>query len=202
MSSKICSLNTTQLGKYSWNRTAIKHIKSSFVTFIAVTNPLRTSPPTPPSIHRDGCNTVSRSQALGPLQPGRESLKSVVELKQLGGQGPRRRNNVDCDWLHFLVKKGGKKTTTKIHIFESSIFCCSRILASSYVNPSRFQYEHSLTLASVIINLYLPNRFQNITFPNSSPTLHLPVTPTSTHTHTHTLLTPPGRFPWTISFRA
>ena len=82
----------------------------------------------------------------------------------------------------FLVEKGRKKTTPKIQIFESSIFCCSRILASSYVNPSRFQYEHSSTLASVIINLYLPNRFQNITFPNSSPTLHLPVTPASTHT--------------------
>ena len=117
---KICSLNKTQLGKYSWNRNAMKHIKSSFVyiTFIAVTNPLRTSPPTPPSIHRDGCNTVSRSQALGPLQPGRESLKSVVELKQLGGQGPRRRNNVDCDWLYtcFGEKRTQENDTKNTHL--------------------------------------------------------------------------------------
>lgn len=104
----------------------MKHIKSSFVTFIAVTNLLRTSPPTPPSIHMVGWNTVSRSQALGPLQPGRESLKSkVVELKQLPGQGPRRRNNADCDWWLFFGEKRTQENDTKntnLRIFNLLLF--------------------------------------------------------------------------------
>ena len=145
-----CRVPVKKRGIYSWSKLKKKQV---FIcaTLFPDTNPSHNQHPPPalpshgfPDSHRlseGGWNTVSGSQALGPLQQSWGSLKS--RLMELKNWRPRRRNNLNCSFLRFLVKKGRTKTTTKILIINLLLF---KNPSTFYINPSRFNMNTLLHL--------------------------------------------------------